>query len=330
MIKIFLNSFIIFLLLIVNSHSGVTSASQSSFTISKIAKSLGHSSSNTANQKNNKITTSSIINTVNLKADIQADAAKFGLAVDSAAADILSGIANTDSKSISAALTSLTDNLTQLDDDYVSTPDQNTIVYSMAWTDLEKVTSYDEKTYSSNNNVFSASGTQQTRGKIYVNFKKKEIWADIDVKLTRAEGATSTLQTNYNSGTAGFTSVPIVATTNNNFKADGTNGHVNFDGINDTMKKNATTIQDVCDGCIGLTKAELIDNFNHKVTGGNTGDQDIFFYGKFTTATSSTSGLGTIIVEGGYVDDGANEATFAGSIERLEASGELTGKAFEE
>ena len=159
MIKIFLNSFIIFLLLIVNSHSGVTSASQSSFTISKIAKSLGHSSSNTANQKNNKITTSSIINTVNLKADIQADAAKFGLAVDSAAADILSGIANTDSKSISAALTSLTDNLTQLDDDYVSTPDQNTIVYSMAWTDLEKVTSYDGKTYSSNNNVFSASGT---------------------------------------------------------------------------------------------------------------------------------------------------------------------------
>lgn len=330
MIKIFLNSFIIFLLLIVNSHSGVTSASQSSFTISKIAKSLGHSSSNTANQKNNKITTSSIINTVNLKADIQADAAKFGLAVDSAAADILSGIANTDSKSISAALTSLTDNLTQLDDDYVSTPDQNTIVYSMAWTDLEKVTSYDEKTYSSNNNVFSASGTQQTRGKIYVNFKKKEIWADIDVKLTRAEGATSTLQTNYNSGTAGFTSVPIVATTNNNFKADGTNGHVNFDGINDTMKKNATTIQDVCNGCTGLTKAELIDNFNHKVTGGNTGDQDIFFYGKFTTATSSTSGLGTIAVEGGYVDDGANESTFAGSIERLEASGELTGKAFEE
>ena len=330
MIKIFLNSFIIFLLLIVNSHSGVTSASQSSFTISKIAKSLGHSSSNTANQKNNKITTSSIINTVNLKADIQADAAKFGLAVDSAAADILSGIANTDSKSISAALTSLTDNLTQLDDDYVSTPDQNTIVYSMAWTDLEKVTSYDEKTYSSNNNVFSASGTQQTRGKIYVNFKKKEIWADIDVKLTRAEGATSTLQTNYNSGTAGFTSVPIVATTNNNFKADGTNGHVNFDGINDTMKKNATTIQDVCNGCTGLTKAELIDNFNHKVTGGNTGDQDIFFYGKFTTATSSTSGLGTIAVEGGYVDDGANESTFAGSIERLEASSELTGKAFEE
>ena len=330
MIKIFLNSFIIFLLLIVNSHSGVTSASQSSFTISKIAKSLGHSSSNTANQKNNKITTSSIINTVNLKADIQADAAKFGLVVDSAAADILSGIANTDSKSISAALTSLTDNLTQLDDDYVSTPDQNTIVYSMAWTDLEKVTSYDEKTYSSNNNVFSASGTQQTRGKIYVNFKKKEIWADIDVKLTRAEGATSTLQTNYNSGTAGFTSVPIVATTNNNFKADGTNGHVNFDGINDTMKKNATTIQDVCNGCTGLTKAELIDNFNHKVTGGNTGDQDIFFYGKFTTATSSTSGLGTIAVEGGYVDDGANESTFAGSIERLEASGELTGKAFEE
>tara|TARA_A100001015_G_scaffold30625_1_gene34082 strand:- start:82 stop:1074 length:993 start_codon:yes stop_codon:yes gene_type:complete len=330
MIKIFLNSFIIFLLLIVNSHSGVTSASQSSFTISKIAKSLGHSSSNTANQKNNKITTSSIINTVNLKADIQADAAKFGLAVDSAAADILSGIANTDSKSISAALTSLTDNLTQLDDDYVSTPDQNTIVYSMAWSDLEKVTSYDGKTYSSNNNVFSASGTQQTRGKIYVNFKKKEIWADIDVKLTRAEGATSTLQTNYNSGTAGFTSVPIVATTNNNFKADGTNGHVNFDGINDTMKKNATTIQDVCNGCTGLTKAELIDNFNHKVTGGNTGDQDIFFYGKFTTATSSTSGLGTIAVEGGYVDDGANESTFAGSIERLEASGELTGKAFEE
>ena len=213
MIKILLNSFSILLLLIVNSYSGVTSATQSSFTISQIAKSLGHSSSNTANQQSNNMTTSSIIDTVNLKADIQADAAKFGLTVDTAAADILSGISNTDSKSVSAALTSLTDNLTQLDDDYVSTPDQNTIVYSMAWTDLEKVTSYDGKTYSSNNNVFSATGTQQSRGKVYVNFKKKEIWADIDVKLTRAEGTTSTLQTNYNTGTAGFSSVPIVATT---------------------------------------------------------------------------------------------------------------------
>ena len=183
---------------------------------------------------------------------VKPNLAKFGLTVDTAAADILSGISNTDSKSVSAALTSLTDNLTQLDDDYVSTPDQNTIVYSMAWTDLEKVTSYDGKTYSSNNNVFSSTGTQQSRSKVYVNFKKKEIWADIDVKLTRAEGTTSTLQTNYETGTAGFTSVPIVATTVRKFKADGTNGHDNFDGINDTMKKNATTIQDVCDGCTGL------------------------------------------------------------------------------
>ena len=106
MIKILLNSFTIFLLLIVNCYSGVTSATQSSLTISKIAKSLSHSSSNTANQQSNNMTTSSIIDTINLKADIQADAAKFGLAVDSAAADILSGIANTDSKSVSAALTS--------------------------------------------------------------------------------------------------------------------------------------------------------------------------------------------------------------------------------
>jgi hypothetical protein len=55
--KIFLNSFIILLLLIVNSYSGVTSATQNSFTISQIAKSLGHSSSNTANQQSNNTTT---------------------------------------------------------------------------------------------------------------------------------------------------------------------------------------------------------------------------------------------------------------------------------
>ena len=90
MTKIFLNSFSILLLLIVNSYSGVTSATQSSFTISQIAKSLSHSSNNTANQQSNNTTTSSIIDTVNLKADIQADAAKFGLTVDTAAADILS------------------------------------------------------------------------------------------------------------------------------------------------------------------------------------------------------------------------------------------------
>ena len=35
-------------------------------------------------------------------------------------------------------------------------------------------------------------------------------------------------------------------------------------------------------------------------------------------------------VQSGYVDNGANEATFTDTIERLEASGQLTGKAFEE
>ena len=328
MIKIFLKSLLIILTISLNAYAGVTNASQSTSTITKIAQSLSHSSNSVVNQSSNSSTTSSIINSADLKSDIKADALKFGLSVDTAAADVLTGLSSTDSATVSAALASLESNTGERDDDYVPTLDQDTIVYDTGWRDLEKVTSYDGRTYTSSNNVFDASGTQQARGKVYVNFKKKDLWADIDIKITRAEGTASTVESNYITDVASFSSVPIVATTVRKFDINGNNNYDNFAGTAATMKKNANEMTNPYNAG---NEATLIDDFNNKVTGGSAnGDQDIFFSGAFTTATSSTAGLGTIAVEGGYVDDNANEATFAASIERLEMSGELTGKAFEE
>ena len=89
MIKIFLKSLLIILTISLNAYAGVTNATQSTSTITKIAQSLGHSSKSVVNQSSNSSTTSSIINSADLKSDIKADAVKFGLSVDTAAADVL-------------------------------------------------------------------------------------------------------------------------------------------------------------------------------------------------------------------------------------------------
>ena len=186
---------------------------------------------------------------------------------------------------------------------------------------LTKVTSYDSKTYSSSNDVFDSSATQQARGRVYVNFKLQEISADVYAKITRT-GGTEKYYT-YNSGTASFNSVPIVAKTVKRFDlTEGQTDHDMFDGAQDTMLASNTTLQ----SSEFSTTQEMIDLYNHD-TSDSDAESAIFTYGKFTTATAASVGLGSMAFEAGHAPDGANEATFAGTVERLEAEAVLVGKA---
>ncbi len=60
----------------------------------------------------------------------------------------------------------------------------------------------------------------------------------------------------------------------------------------------------------------MIDIYNHDTSDGDPVSV-IFIYGKFTTATSASAGLGSMAFEAGHAPDGANEATFAGTAECL-------------
>ena len=91
-----------------------------------------------------------------------------------------------------------------------------------------------------------------------------------------------------------------------------------FDGAQDTMLASNTTLQ----SSEFSTTQEMIDLYNHD-TSDSDAESAIFTYGKFTTATAASVGLGSMAFEAGHAPDGANEATFAGTVERLEAEAVL-------
>ena len=153
-----------------------------------------------------------MINSADLKNNIIVTAEKFDLKSDESASEILSSLStDSDSKEILVAMNELQENIIVTDNDnYVRTLDKDTILYDSGWFDLTKVTTGSNGlTYSSDKNVFEDGATQQGRAKVYVNFNKKEISADVFSKLT-LKGA-STVDYSFTTPTVTLTTIPVVA-----------------------------------------------------------------------------------------------------------------------
>ena len=299
--------------------------------LSQMSSSLSHSAVNTSSTINNSANiTSNIISSSDLKADIKETAEKFDLKVDDEAAQILSEESTSSStkEEIKKNMDVLQDNIDEKEHENVMVLDQDTIVYDSGWMDLEKVENGSNGLiYSTDNNVFDENVTQQARGKVYVNFKKKEISADMYSRITLKGGT----QKNYewNSGTAGITSIPIVASTVRSLNADGTTEFDEFVGTQPSMQVNSSTLAPVFDD--GFNTQEQMDRFNHDTTPGDA-EKKVFFYAKFTTVDlGKFTGTGTVAVEGAHdnVSDPSVEngtANYINTIERLEGAGTIVGK----
>ena len=144
----------------VSAHAEISAPSPTTTTLNKIAKSM----SNTLRmmfksiQKNSN-TTSDLINSSELTAGIQ-ESQSMDLQLTLEAASVLANIDTSSSKSISTALASLDANIGWLDDDYVQTVDQDTIVYDSEWQTLTKVTGGDLE-YTTDENIFDPNKSQQ-------------------------------------------------------------------------------------------------------------------------------------------------------------------------
>ena len=151
-----IKSIIIFIIFNSYSYAVVTTPTPTT-TLSKIANSMSFSANNTSQNvtSNTSSTTSKLINSSKLTAGIQKSAEKFGLTIDSDAAAIVASIDTSSVESMSKALASLEDNNAHLDDDYVQTIDQDTIIYDSGWVTLSKVTG-GSLNYTSDNNVFKS------------------------------------------------------------------------------------------------------------------------------------------------------------------------------
>ena len=340
----------IFIIFFFNSYvfAGVSTPTPST-AINKIASSMSHSAKNNAQTiANVSSATSSLLNSSKISAGIQATAAKYGLSIDTEAATILASVDTSSSASISKAMSQLKSNIEGRDWDYVPTLDQDTIVYETEWFALKKVgaqaganpsamTNFD---YATTHDVFTEGVDQMAKGKVYVNFKKGEMWADMELKLTLVEetnnAAANTQQAiSYTSGTAGFDDVPVVADEarriSQTFGVTGTGFDQPASGEHNTMKASATALQASC--CTGSwwdSAENRASEYNHDNDGGNQDAwESVYMYGKFTSESEGGVALGEIAVEAGHHDDNSDEAGFVASIERHEASGSITGKAYE-
>jgi|TARA_B100001964_G_scaffold17476_1_gene17935 hypothetical protein len=335
----------IFIILLFNSYSfaGVSTPTPTT-ALNKIASSMSHSAKNNAQTTANiSSATSTLLNSSKLTAGIQESAAKFGLSIDTGAATILAGVDTSSSASISKAMAQLESNISGRGEDYVPTLDQDTIVYETDWFALEKVTtsSMNSFTYASTHDVFKQNVDQLVKGKVYVNFKKREMWADMAVKLTLTQetpyvAAGVQQQASMETGTATFTELPVIA--DQAFRISQYYGMQSGTGYDqgseefNTMKASATTLQATC--CSGDSfwddTASRVSEYNHDTnSGGQDAWKSVYMYGKFTTASEGGTALGQLAMEGGHHDDNSDEAAFVASIERQEASGSITGKAYE-
>ena len=304
--------------------------------VNQMSSSMSHSVVNSSNVINNsQNVTSNLINSTNLKQDIKENAEKLDLKVDEGALSALSNSSSSDSKEIAKAMEKMTDNIEEKDHDYVMTLDQDVVVYDSGWFTLERVeTGSNGLTYNkpATSDVF-ADAVQEGRGKVYVNFNKKEMSADMYTRIT-LKGA-SQVQHEWNTGTAGITSLPVVASTVRGLKSDGNTDFDEFVDVNSSMQVASDELAPnyTCDtGC--LSKQQLMDRYNHDVSNGDS-EKSLFFYGKFTTVDASGStGNGQIIIEGAHdanadATNSATTATYIGTIERLEGSATIVGKALE-
>ena len=152
-------------------------------------------------------------------------------------------------------------------------------------------------------------------------------------KLT-LKGA-STVDYSFTTPTVTLTTIPVVASVPKALVPDGTTspdelidsggGECPADSCT-SLVRVANTLQSSA-----VSKQALMDLYNHD-TSNSDAAKEVFQYGKFTTVDGSgLTGLGTFVFEGAHDATAApaGEAAYVQSIERLEGSTVVIGKALE-
>ena len=326
-IKKLLNLSILTLFITSNAYAGVTVGAPST-TLTQVANSMNFTST-TNNNINPSVTssqTSTAMNTTTLIENVTKAADEAGLDIDQAAIDIL---LNNEEES-GDLFSKIEDAKDNIDDDIYSedkkpTLDSQTIVYKDAdWMDLGKVSGVSSVTglsYSTDNNFFNVSGTQQAKTATYVNLATNEISAKIWTRVTRV--GSSTAEGSFFTGVAALEKFPAVGSTVRRFNSDGSNTWDNWHGTQTSMVKNATELVDTWDGEASTLENQM-DAYNNNFVGSESA---VFVTAKALITDSALSG--TVAVEAGHCADACTEQAFVESVERWEASTTLVAEEWD-
>tara|TARA_B110000285_G_scaffold75236_1_gene86654 strand:- start:135 stop:1121 length:987 start_codon:yes stop_codon:yes gene_type:complete len=292
--------------------------------IQKIASSSSFTATNQDNFQNTtqiQNTTSAAIDGKQLRKTVEQDAKAFGLLVNEAALARESGIASTNKQMVQIGGPK---NLYEGKKDLEPTLD--TIVYDTGLVTLTKEGGhYNDDT---SNTIFDAtSGAQQGRIKVYVDFKRKVLWGDVESRITLT-GETQMTNT-YVGASGAITTLPV----------DKELIHTIDDGTNQALpvnsepypwlNKHATTSLVKADGSLApyydaSERSDMQTNVSH----GTGGDNNVLVEARFTTTGSGTPGQSTVSFEASHAAANASASDFADGVVRYSATVETTATKY--
>ena len=318
-IKSLYYSIIIFVLSVSSVFAGVTQSSPSN-----IIKSIAKSSSFTSTKQNSaqaqsqtQNTTSKVINSAELRQSVTDDAKAFGLQINETALAELTGEVSSEDEEKKVLVT-----INNLSNDQIvleyPEPNLDTLVYD---TGLMTLTPDSGAQYASDStNIFdSTTGAQKARVIVYIDFKEKKQWGEVESHIT-LNGQTKMVN-NYNGAKSDITELPIDRQLVHTISSI-TKGPLRLDlsidptvanneepyeftkhSINSLLKDNATpTIADY--DVPGTDIADRIKSISHSNTSVDsmTGDKGIMVGAKFVTASSTSPGTSTASFEASHAD----------------------------
>ena len=343
--KIVKNLFYLIIILSFNFISVLAEITASTPTniIQKIASATSFTSTSQSSVQNvNAIqnTTNTVINGKELRKSVQQDAKTFGLLVNEAALARESGIASTNKQLVQIGGSK---NLYEGREDLEPTLD--TVVYDTGLMTLTKEGgNYNDD---SSNTIFdAASGAQQARIKVYVDFKRKVLWGDVESRITLT-GASQITNT-YTGSSSAITSLPVdkelihtvSSTTKLPLDRTGTpslNGNVEPYAY---LKNNNNFLNSLLDASGDIASydpafaeddlADMVKNVAH----GTGGDKNVLVQARFLTTGSGTPGKSVASFEAsnaascGSSCNNTEKNTFKDSVVRYSATVETTAQKY--
>ena len=191
----------------------------------------------------------------------------------------------------------------------------------MDLTKVDGVSSVTGLSYSTDNNFFDVSGTQQAKTATYVNLATNEISAKIWTRVTRV--GSSTAEGSFFTGVAALEKFPAVGSTVRRFNSDGSNTWDNWHDTPTSMVKNSKELVDTWDG-EAATLENQMDAYNNNFAGSESA---VFVTAKALITDNVLSG--TVAVEAGHCADSCSEQDFVQSVERWEASTTLVAEEWD-
>ena len=313
--KIFTSSLLILFLSNVSVLSDITSSAPTNI-IQKIATASSFTStaqSTAQNVSQIQQTTNNVISVKEIKKTVQQDAKKFGLLINEAALSNLTGEESNDTQLVAInAQENILSESTELK------PNLDTIVYDTGLMTLAKEGGHYNN--DNTNTIFDTSaGAQQARIKVYVDFKRKVLFGEIESRVTLS-GASQMINTK-NGGAKAIVSLPVDGELTHTVVSSTGKILLNSSEPYAWLDKHATTSLVRADGSLApyydsSERADMLKNVSH----GTGGDGNVYVGARFVTAGNGTAGQSTASFEATHAAVGSTATQFAAGVVRYSAT----------